>query len=90
MSAESVADLERAIAEVQAYREALKREREEAARQREAAAYEIQTRFAALGGKRALERLRKLAENAPSRRERMRARRYLEKYECGGAKPREG
>jgi hypothetical protein len=79
MSAEAVADLERAITEVQAFGEALKRQREEEAQRREAAAKEMRTRFAALG-ERALGRLRQLAENAPSKRDRERARRRLERH----------
>jgi hypothetical protein len=79
MSAESVADLERTIAEVQAFGEALKRQREEATQRREAAAKEMRARFAALG-ERALERLRQLAKHAPAKHERARARRRLERY----------
>src|SRR5262245_27197128 len=79
ISAESIADLERTIAEVQAFGAALKRQREEAAQRREAAAKEMRARFAALG-ERALERLRQLAENAPAKHVRERARRRLERY----------
>jgi hypothetical protein len=79
MPADAIADLERAIAEVQAFGEALKRQREETARQREAAAKEIQTRLAALVEP-SLARLRQLAENAPTKQLRERARRRVERY----------
>jgi hypothetical protein len=83
MSAESVADLERAIAEVQAFGEALKRQREEAARQREAATKEMRTQFAALT-KVAIARMQTLAKTAPSRSLREKAQQSLERYLSGG------
>jgi hypothetical protein len=86
MSAEAVADLERAIDNVRAFGEALKRQREEKARQHEAATKEMQARFAALG-ERALGRLRQLAENAPAKHVRERARRRLERYTPHTAAP---
>jgi len=72
-----VADLEQVIAEVRAFGESLKRQREEQTRRREEATRQIEAQLTGEVGP-TLERLRDLAASAKLKRNRERARRYLD------------
>ena len=77
---ESAAELEQVIAEVRAFGESLRRQREEQMRRREEAKRQIEAQLAGEAAP-TLERLRHLAANAKVKRHRQRARRYLDRYD---------